>query len=342
MKKLLSLAMALVMGLSMGAPVLAVGEDGGNEYSYSDETKITIDKVIKLENEGTEENPTVNPAETFKFVVGEGSYSSGPVAGTTAPAFDQNTFSIDIEEGVLHGSADINLPTFTAIGEYTYPITEVEGSTAGFVYNLGPNELKITVINNKDYDPDDNDSQKFIRVVTMNGSDGDGNPIKVDAFENEFKAGSLVINKEITGNYAVYTDKFEVTVTLTPDQGKNIKKGPITVSGAVDDKGTVSDPDDEGKVTITFKVTDGSTVTIANIPYDVSYEVTEASGAYTETMTNDGVGDIDGATQTVDIENKLDTTIETGVNLDNLPYILVLALVGVGLISFTVRKRVRN
>ena len=47
MKKLLSLAIALVMGLSMGAPVLAVGEVGGNEYPYSDETKIKIDKKIR-------------------------------------------------------------------------------------------------------------------------------------------------------------------------------------------------------------------------------------------------------------------------------------------------------
>ena len=60
MKKLLSLAMALVLGLSLSAPVLAVGVVGGNAYPYTDETKIKIDKEIKLTNEGT-----VNPAETF-------------------------------------------------------------------------------------------------------------------------------------------------------------------------------------------------------------------------------------------------------------------------------------
>ena len=53
-------------------------------------------------------------------------------------------------------------------------------------------------------------------------------------------------------------------------------------------------------------------------------------------------GKIDNASQEVKIVNTLDQEVATGVNLDNLPYILVLALVGVGLISFTVRKRVRN
>ncbi len=132
-----------------------------------------------------------------------------------------------------------------------------------------------------------------------------------------------------------------VTVTLTPDQGKDIKEGPISITGAVTGSGNVVKNND-GTVTVTFTVTHNSTVTIANVPYDVSYKVTEEAGDYTATMTNDGKGDIEAASQTVDIENKLDTTIETGVNLDNLPYILVLALVGVGLISFTVRKRVRN
>ena len=250
MKKLLSAAMALVMGLSMGAPVLAEGEAGGNDSPYSDETEIIIDKEIKLTNE-----ETVNPAETFNFTVGKGSYS-GPVADTTAPAFDRNTFPIDIAQGELHGSVDIinNLPTFTAIGEYTYPITENAGSTAGFVYDGETYYLKITVINNEDYNPEDEDSERFIRVLTLY----DGKDVKVDAFENVFNAGSLVINKEITGNFSQSTDEFEVTVTLTPEDGKVIKKGPITVTGAVDDAGSVV-KDEDGVATVTFTVTNDST-----------------------------------------------------------------------------------
>ena len=87
MKKLLSAAIALVMGLSMGAPVLAVGEVGVNKYPYSDEIEIKIDKEIKLTNKGT-----VNPAETFEFEVGEGVVTGTGVSGVKAPAI--GNFSI--------------------------------------------------------------------------------------------------------------------------------------------------------------------------------------------------------------------------------------------------------
>ena len=323
MKKLLSLAMALVMGLSMGAPVLAVGEVGGNEYPYTDETKIKIDKEIKLTNEGT-----VNPAEIFNFTVGTGTVDGTGVSGVTAPKINDFSISFD-EEGQVASSTDLQLPTFKHVGVYTYEISETAGNTAGMRYNEKAYKLQVTVFNDG--------VGGFKRVVTLVTGEND---VKTDKILNTFEAGELVVTKEITGNFSQSDDTFEVTVTLTPDEGKNLKEGPITVTGAVEDSGTVNRNGDE--VTVTFTVTDGSEVKIANVPYDVSYVVTEDSGDYKEKITDTDNGKIDKDTQKVKIVNTLDQEVATGVNLDNLPYILVLALVGVGLISFTVRKRVRN
>ena len=322
MKKLLSLAMALVLGLSMSAPVLAVGVVGGNAYPYTDETKIKIDKEIKLTNEGP-----VNPAEIFNFTVGTGTVDGTGVSGVTAPKINDFSISFD-EEGQVASSTDLQLPTFKHVGVYTYEISETAGNTAGMRYNTDAYKLQVTVLN------DGNGG--FTRVVTI----VDGNDVKTDTILNTFEAGKLVVTKEITGNFSQSDDTFEVTVTLTPDEGKNLKEGPITVTGAVEDSGTVNRNGDE--VTVTFTVTDGSEVKIANVPYDVSYVVTEDSGDYKEKITDTDNGKIDKDTQKVKIVNTLDQEVATGVNLDNLPYILVLALVGVGLISFTVRKRVRN
>ena len=328
MKKLLSLAMALVMGLSMGAPVLAVGEVGevgGNEYPYSDETEIQIDKEIKLTNAGT-----VNPAETFEFVVGEGVVTGTGVTGTGVNAPAIKNFSIEFGQGVTEAFTDLQLPTFEHVGVYTYEISETAGDTAGMIYNTENYKLRVTVLNDGD--------GGFKRVVTLVTGEND---VKTDTILNTFKAGELVVNKEITGNFSQSDDTFEVTVTLTPDTGKVLKEGPITVTGAAGQTGSVVKNDD-GTVTVTFTVTHNSTVTIANVPYDVSYVVTEDSGDYKEKITDTDNGKIDKDTQKVKIVNTLDQEVATGVNLDNLPYILVLALVGVGLISFTVRKRVRN
>ena len=323
MKKLLSLAMALVMGLSMAAPVLAVGVVGGNAYPYTDETKIKIDKEIKLTNEGT-----VNPAEIFNFTVGTGTVDGTGVSGVTAPKINDFSISFD-EEGQVASSTDLQLPTFKHVGVYTYEISETAGNTAGMRYNEKAYKLQVTVFNDG--------VGGFKRVVTLVTGEND---VKTDKILNTFEAGELVVTKEITGNFSQSDDTFEVTVTLTPDEGKNLKEGPITVTGAVEDSGTVNRNGDE--VTVTFTVTDGSEVKIANVPYDVSYVVTEDSGDYKEKITDTDNGKIDKDTQKVKIVNTLDQEVATGVNLDNLPYILVLALVGVGLISFTVRKRVRN
>ena len=323
MKKLLSLAMALVLGLSMSAPVLAVGVVGGNAYPYTDETKIKIDKEIKLTNEGT-----VNPAEIFNFTVGTGTVDGTGVSGVTAPKINDFSISFD-EEGQVASSTDLQLPTFKHVGVYTYEISETAGNTAGMRYNEKAYKLQVTVFNDG--------VGGFKRVVTLVTGEND---VKTDKILNTFEAGELVVTKEITGNFSQSDDTFEVTVTLTPDEGKNLKEGPITVTGAVEDSGTVNRNGDE--VTVTFTVTDGSVVKIANVPYDVSYVVTEDSGDYKEKITDTDNGKIDKDTQKVEIVNTLDQEVATGVNLDNLPYILVLALVGVGLISFTVRKRVRN
>lgn len=321
MKKLLSAAMALVMGLSIGTPVLAVDAVGGNEYSYSDDTEIKIDKEIKLTNEGT-----VNPAETFNFTVGTGTVTGTGVSGVTAPKI--NDFSIEFGQSETASFTNLELPKFNHVGVYTYEISETAGNTAGMRYNAEAYKLQVTVLNDGE--------GGFKRVVTL----VDGKDVKTDTILNTFKAGELVVKKEITGNFSQSDDTFKVTVTLTPDEGKNLKEGPITVTDAAGQTGNVVKNDD-GTVTVTFTVTHNSTVTIANVPYDVSYKVTEEAGYYTATITGDN-GEINKAKQEVEIVNNLDQEVATGVNLDNLPYILVLALVGVGLISFTVRKRVRN
>ncbi|WP_373711120.1 Spy0128 family protein, partial [Jeotgalibaca porci] len=244
-----------------------------------------------------------------------------------APAIGD--FSIKFGQGVTEAFTNLKLPEFTHVGVYTYEISETAGNTAGMRYNTEAYKLQVTVLNDGD--------GGFKRVVTLVTGEKD---VKTDTILNTFEAGELVVTKEITGNFSQSDDTFEVTVTLTPDEGKNLKEGPITVTGAASETGNVVKNDD-GTVTVTFKVTHNSTVTIANVPYDVSYEVTEDAGDYTATITGDN-GKIDNASQEVEIVNNLDQEVATGVNLDNLPYILVLALVGVGLISFTVRKRVRN
>ena len=324
MKKLLALILVLTLVLGMGVGV----------FAEEDWSEVPITK--NLTSQGA------NPAETFNFIVGAG---TGVRDGKsiTAPGFGQHsTFDITIGEDGLSKSHNLVLPKFTQVGVYTYPISEVEGNTAGMVYDKGPKDLVITVINNVNHDPDDEDSPKFLRVVTITDYDDNEEPIKVDAFENEFYSGDLTIKKEIKGNYADPNDKFEITVTLTPVEGKVLNSDAIKHDG-----GTISVLNEQtGAIKIAYSgIEGGDSFTIQNIPYDVNYLVEEVTGedglanGYEVAYDEFAKGLMDSSEKATTITNTRITEVPMGVNLDNLPYVLILGAASVGLVAFTLKRR---
>lgn len=309
MKKLLALILVLTLVLSMGVGAFATKP----VPTYEDSIEVKIDKNLVSQGE--------NPEEVFNFTVGVGSYS-GPIENPTVPVI--NGFSITVGEKETSGFTNINLPEFTAIGVYTYEISETPGSTAGFVYDGETYYLVVTVLN---------DGQEgFIRVLTLY----DGNDVKTDAFQNEFSAGDLTIKKEITGNYSDPNDEFEVTVTIRPPDEEVIKVGPIVWNT---DDVTV----DEGEYTAVYKLKGGESVTIQNLPYGVSYEVVETdAGEYDVEYDDNAEGEMDAAAISTTITNERNMLIDTGINLDNLPYILILVGAAVGLVAFTMKRRLSD
>ena len=224
------------------------------------------------------------------------------------------------------------MPEFTQVGVYTYTLTEEEGSTAGMRYDSGEYKLVVTVINNPDYEEGSNEP-KFLRVLTLT----DENNLKDDSFKNKFYAGSLTVRKQVTGNFGDPDDEFEVTVTLSPKEGKELKADPIQAPGA----DSFSQDPETGAVTIKYTVKDGSEFTISNIPYDVLYNVEEAQAEEYDEPVYDGnqSGEMDAPSKETTITNNRDIDIETGVNLDSLPYFAILALAIGGLAMFLVRRR---
>lgn len=112
---------------------------------------------------------------------------------------------------------------------------------------------------------------------------------------NKRKTDSLTITKTITGSGADLNDTFPVTVTFTAPAGVDLSgyltQDKITVSGQVTNL-AISLP------TITFTVTNGSSVTISNIPYGTNYEVSEEAGDYTQTIDYSDNGKIINAPAT--------------------------------------------
>lgn len=323
MKKVLAFlaAFTFVLGLSVSAFATE-----NSTPLYVDTPTVTIYKELAINNSGT-----VNPEETFNFEIGEGNGIRPGEDDLDAPAFSPNTFSITLAQGILLGSETLDLPEFAGVGVYTYPVTETAGDTAGMNYDAKIYQLIVTVINNPDFGVVSG-APEFLRIVEMfDGEDKD------DTFDNDFDAGDLVIKKLVTGNFGSPDDEFEVTVTITPDTDplKTLKMGPMTFTGSDSVVQAAN-----GVITVVYTVKKGSVFTIENIPYDVSYTVVESPNTlnYNVTYAN-ASGDFDDPTITATITNERNILPQTGINLDSLPYILLLSGAVIGMGVLFIRKR---
>lgn len=131
---------------------------------------------------------------------------------------------------------------------------------------------------------------------------------------------TLTITKEVSGNMLSHNDSFGFTVSgnvAEADKSFTLKHG-------------------ETK-TITVTVGDEITITEASGNYTTTYQI--GSGAVQEgnvaTITVSG-------DETISFVNTRNVTIDTGVILDTLPYILILAVVVIGVAALTKRRRNRD
>ena len=154
-----------------------------------------------------------------------------------------------------------------------------------------------------------------------------------------YSAGKLSVTKTVAGNLGDQSKKFDFTVKFTKPANKEVKST-ITakVAGAnVTDFNPVWD--EKGEYTYTFKLAHDETATFENLPYGVTYTVTEtAVDGYTTTQTNEN-GTINSAEVISTFTNTKTGTIDMGVMLDSMPYVLVLAVVGAAVIALIAKKR---
>ena len=336
MKKLLSLALALIMVLSLSVAVFA-----DDKFTPPATSTATIDVTYTVINKDT-----TSPAETLKFTC-EKTGVEHTAAGVQLAQMPEITIA-DVNINAVTATQDmttqtaavtINIPEadqFPGVGVYTYTIHPQAGQNAGVTYYTKAIRLVITVIEAE------GGQRRIAAIHTESGQDGD--ETKSDDIEYTYSAGSLSVTKNVEGNLGDKTKYFAITVTLTGEEGKTYAATYPVSGGSKLGNGT----DNLAATTIsvgkpaTFWLKDGETFTISNLPYNVSYTVEEIAGSaegYTVSYSGNQNSRISKATDTVTVTNTKNSAVDTGIVLDSLPYVLLIAVAVVGVVIFTSRKR---
>lgn len=316
MKKFVAILLTLMLVLGIGAAVA--------DTPTTDKETVTIKKVYKLVGAGT------SPAETFTLKqVGDGSVKDGDA--TSAPALGTITGATFAEGAAIAngatGEITVALPEYTSVGVYEYTLQEVAGTTAGVTYYGETIKLVVTVVNGQ--------NNNLLRIAGVHTeSSGD----KSDTFENTYSAGTLKVSKTVTGNLGDKNKYFEFKVTLTGEEGKTYGET-YAVTGGSDSSNPQSIKIGEET---TFKLKHGDTLSIANLPYNVTYTVTETEDADYETTKTGDTGTISAAEQTAAFTNTKSGTIDTGVTTENLPYVLLIGFVVLAGAALLIKRKAHN
>lgn len=322
MKKLLALVMALALCLSLGVCAMADDVEEGDGETTEETTVESSPTVVKVVS------GSGAPDETYSFTVtATGMTDTATGVGTTQPA-------VTVDDIKNSGSANLDLSAITAIGIYNYTISEKAGNTAGMEYDKSVYTLTVTA------SLVDGELKKDVSIK-LNG-------VKVESatFTNTYTANTLTVTKDVTGNLGDTTKEFSFTVTFANNNDAITWVNAITYNSDTTGAASVI----VNGNTVTFTLSDSDSITFSNIPSGITYTVTEesyASDGYTTkiggTETSTTTGTMAGENVSVTVVNDKDQTVDTGITLDSLPYVLVLvAVLALGAVMIIRKRRVED
>lgn len=349
MRRMFAMLLVLTLVFSMSATAFAA-ETGKATADYRSEEKVADITIEKLYEVNGSDNADLYPQETLTF--------------TAVPdAANPDASNLTIDDLTVTGNANqkltIHLPVYSLVGTYKYTITETtEKEMQGVTYS--DDTIAVTVLVTYNYEEEKLDTQIVLSTKTAGDQSSDENEDgKVDTFINQYDVGKLTLSKTVTGNLGAKDVYFDIEVTFTsPEQvASDI---PVTGGSHADNATVIAISDwEEGEngwtVTKVFKLKDTDLLTFADIPAGVSYTVEEDAKHlegedgfdvnsspdtdYTVTYTGESGTIAAAETSEAAVQNEKKTTVETGVLLDSMPYVLMFTAAAAGLIAIFGKKR---
>lgn len=351
-KKLGALILAGTMLLSMGTTAFAAGEPTAPDVNQNGTVPIT--KEFEMAD------GLKTPAATFKFTAT--SKTPGALLATiTDVSFTEGqTGTLKGEKYVLEGTTYISFQgTWPHVGEYVYTVTETQdpaNKVENVTYDSSEYTLRVYVVNK-------NDNLEVEKITAEKA----GTKTAKILFKNTYakKDATLIIEKNTTGTYANKTQQFDFTIAFTKSPTESTLgefNGTITRKG-----NNTSELVTTNNGSYNFKLADGDKLQFTNLPVGTTYVVTEngAKDDYTPSVTvienaqetvkdrvaqneeqalstqkENGEKNLIGEnTNKVTFTNTYKNVAVTGVIMNNLPFILLVAVAIVAFVSLAVMKR---
>lgn len=358
LKKFFAGVLAAAMMLTVGATAAFATTPA---VTYPDQSEVKIYKHYGLEGNGT------SPEETFYLVQADKKVLTGDISAEDVPNLVELTTkptgadgyyvaSVKFEQGGAKanetenkGEFVVKLPTYDRVGQFEYTLQEVAGNTAGVTYRLDTIKLVVSVIN---------DGKIRVAGVHTENEGGD----KSNSFkDNKYAANTLTVSKYVSGNMGDKNTYFQFELKLEPGTANGRKTFAANYAITYPRDGSVKNTTNTISVdgeSVKFWLKSGESISINNLPEGVEWTVNEldadghpvansaVNGVYTVNVTGEtGTIKAAGATDTdnkASFTNNHEGTPDTGVILDNAPYIALLAVVAIGGVALMLNKRRRD
>ena len=354
--------------IEAGAAVDASTENGNRAiYSGTDAARTTGLPVLKVDSTGENQSATVTFAPTDTAGAKE-----GKPGDNSATDFKYATKLVTVDfTGVKYNTPGIYRYKITETASTAPGITDdVEAVRTLDVYVKYSNEESQTLAVDSYvlYEGIPTTDAQF----AQDGSKGQAaTDTKSDGYVNEYTTYDLTLAKTVTGNQGDRDKFFKFTVEISnavpgtvynviiptdgptetdleegdvlSGDGQNVNLNELTV-------GAAQGEDTTGSVTATYYLKHGQSIVIQGLTAGTKYEITEtnySTDGYTTTNTDNATDgktttkkDMPAEDYTVTFTNHKEGTVPTGILLETAPYLILGAVVVVGLVVlFATRRR---
>lgn len=295
-----------------------------------------------------------------KVTIGKATFAPGNDTYDSQQQGDNVTLGANQVYAKQTVTVNLTQVSFPKPGIYRYTISETDPKVSGVQYDGTTRTLDVYV----GY-VDGSETNLEVKGYALQAGEVVNPTDKSDGFTSQYNTKDLALTKTVTGNQGDRDKFFRFEVEIF--NAVNGTKYTVALPG---DAPTASDMEQgdqladvnkseliaaNGNVTAIYYLKNGQTITIQGLTAETKYTITEDSytasgyttsyvldsnGSVTANTTNEQTMGNDG--HNVVFTNTKEGTVPTGLLLDVVPYIALVAIVAVGLVALVLSKKRRS